>query len=64
MDMTERVARVLAGQHYSRNAHGGSGAGSSAAHQVDDHWREFAADAEAVLRTMRDHLDNEQEQMS
>ena len=53
MTIVERVARVLAGQHYSRNAHGSAPDGTSAADLVDLHWRDYTDDALAVLRTLR-----------
>lgn len=53
MELIERVARVLAGQHYSRNA--GDAAGTeSAAEIVDQCWGEFTGDALAVLKTIRE----------
>jgi hypothetical protein len=53
MIIVERVARVLAGQQYSRNAHAGAPEGTSAADLVDLHWRDHIDDALAVLRTLR-----------
>lgn len=51
MEMIERIARVLAGQHYSRNA---AGEQEHAADIVDAQWRDFEGDAVAVLKTMRE----------
>lgn len=53
MTIIERVARVLAGQYYSRNALGEAHA-DSAAGVVDTQWPDFVADAVAVLKTLRD----------
>ncbi|MBC7986577.1 MAG: hypothetical protein H7X93_07890 [Sphingomonadaceae bacterium] len=53
MELIERVARVLAGQHYSRNA-GNPQAGASAADVVDARWTDFLDDALAVLKTIRE----------
>jgi hypothetical protein len=53
MIIVERVARVLAGQQYSRNAHGEAPDGTSASDLVDLHWRDHVDDALAVLRTLR-----------
>lgn len=47
----ERIARVLAGQRISANAGGDA---ESAAELVEDSWREYLADAAAVLRTLRE----------
>ena len=49
--ITERIARVLAGQRASANAEGYL---SSAGDVVDDSWREHLDDALAVLRTLRE----------
>ena len=49
--ITERIARVLAGQRASANADGYL---SSAGDVVDDSWREHLDDALAVLRTLRE----------
>src|SRR5690606_7006949 len=49
--ITERIARVLAGQRASANAEGYL---SSAGDVVDDSWREHLDDARAVLRTLRE----------
>src|SRR3546814_19914157 len=46
----ERVARVLAGEEASINAHGSS---SSAGDEVDAAWRDRIAAAVAVLQTLR-----------
>ena len=53
MTIIERIARVLAGQYYSRNALGEAHADSAAA-IVDTQWPDFADDAVAVLKTLRD----------
>ncbi|MDB5690139.1 MAG: hypothetical protein JWL91_2015 [Sphingomonas bacterium] len=53
MIIVERVARVLAGQQYSGNAHGEARDGTSASDLVDMHWRDHVDDALAVLRTLR-----------
>jgi hypothetical protein len=47
----ERVARVLAGQHLSRNS---GGEEEHAANAVDAHWRDYVDDATAVLKTLRE----------
>ena len=47
----ERIARVLAGQRLSANAHG---EGRSVSAEVDAHWQDYADDALAVLRTLRE----------
>ena len=47
----ERIARVLAGQRISVNAEGDE---ESAAREVDDVWKDYLADAAAVLRTLRE----------
>jgi len=47
----ERVARVLAAQRLSANADGDD---AHAAGAVDATWREFEADAVAVLKTLRE----------
>ena len=49
--ITERIARVLAGQRASANADGFL---ASAGDVVDDSWREHLDDARAVLRTLRE----------
>lgn len=49
--IAERIARVLAGQRISANA---GGATESAGAQVDSAWRDYLADALAVLRTLRE----------
>lgn len=51
MNVIERVARVLAGQFYSRNA---GGTEEHAADLVDREWPHFAADALAVMKTLRE----------
>jgi hypothetical protein len=53
MTLIERIARVLAGQFYSRNA-GGAAGDEPAASLVDQQWPDFADDALAVLRTLRE----------
>lgn len=47
----ERVARVLAGQRISANAQGEA---ESAGRQIDAAWRDYLADAVAVLKTLRE----------
>ena len=47
----ERIARVLAGQRISANAEGDA---ESAAELVEESWRDYLADAAAVLRTLRE----------
>jgi len=47
----ERIARVLAAQRISAN---GDGDAESAAELVEDGWRDYLADAAAVLRTLRE----------
>jgi len=49
--ITERIARVLAGQRASVNADGYL---ASAGDVVDDTWREHLDDARAVLHTLRE----------
>lgn len=49
--ITERIARVLAGQRASANADGFL---ASAGDLVDDSWREHVDDARAVLHTLRE----------
>ena len=49
--ITERIARVLAGQRASANADGYL---ASAGDVVDDSWREHLDDARAVLHTLRE----------
>ena len=49
--IVERIARVLAAQRLSVNAHGAQASASAA---VDDAWRGHVDDAMAVLRTMRE----------
>ena len=49
--LPERIARVLAGQRISANAGGDA---ESAGEQVDLAWRDYLADARAVLRTLRE----------
>ena len=48
----ERIARVLAGERISANAHGQE---VSAARSVDAAWPDYRDDAIAVLRTLREH---------
>ena len=50
-NIVERIARVLAGQHYSANADGNQ---RSASEEVDAEWPHFIDDAVAVLKTMRE----------
>lgn len=50
-NIVERIARVLAGQRLSANAHGTD---RSAGAAVDASWHEHLDDAVAVLRTMRE----------
>ena len=47
----ERIARVLAGQRLSANAHGDEG---SAGRAVDLAWLDHRDDAVAVLKTLRE----------
>ena len=47
----ERVARVLAGQRLSAN---GAGEETSASGSVEASWRDYRADAVAVLKTLRE----------
>jgi hypothetical protein len=54
VQIIERVARVLAGQHFSRNAHGEGPQGVPTADLVDMHWRDHTDDALAVLKTLRE----------
>lgn len=49
--VVERIARVLAGQRLSVNARG---EGTSVSAEVDARWRDYADDARAVLRTLRE----------
>lgn len=49
--LAERVARTLAGLDHSANA---AGAEASAATAVDETWRAYLAQADAVLRTIRE----------
>ena len=49
--VVERIARVLAGQRLSANA---KGSDPSAAADIDAVWPNFEADANAVLRTLRE----------
>lgn len=53
--VTERIARVLAGQRISVNAEGTE---ESASPQVEQVWREYLPDAIAVLRTLREPDEN------
>lgn len=50
-DVVERIARVLAGQRLSANAHGGD---VSAGEAVDASWCQYRDDAIAVLKTLRE----------
>jgi hypothetical protein len=54
MNIIERVARVLAGQHYSRNAEGAAPEGVHVSSLVDIHWQDHVGEAAAVLRTLRE----------
>lgn len=47
----ERVARVLAGQRISVNAQGDE---ESASRDIDATWRDYLADAVAVMKTLRE----------
>ena len=47
----ERIARVLAGQRISANAEGTE---ESAARDVDNSYKDYLADALAVLKTLRE----------
>lgn len=51
MPVIERIARVLAGQHYSLNAQGSD---AHAAGAVDAAWPDHVQDALAVLHTLRE----------
>jgi hypothetical protein len=51
MSLVERIARVLAGEALSSNAHGSD---PSAGDKVDLAWREHAAQALAVLHVIRE----------
>jgi len=51
LTVTERIARVLAGQRASANANGYL---ASAGDVVDDSWRAHIDDARAVLHTLRE----------
>lgn len=50
-DVIERIARVLAGQRLSANAHGEDRSASDA---VNAAWHEHVQDAVAVLKTLRE----------
>ncbi len=52
MEVIERISRVLAGQHFSRNAAGAAG-DDDASVLVDQNWVDFQEDAVAVLKTLR-----------
>jgi hypothetical protein len=54
MDMIERIARVLAGLHYSPNAEGAAELDEDAAQLVDKAWLDFEVDAVAILKAMRE----------
>ena len=54
MDIIERVARVLAGWHFSRNGDNNVPPGTAASEMVDRHWPDYRDDALAVLRTLRE----------
>jgi hypothetical protein len=49
--LIERIARTLAGIDHSAN---GTGTESSAATSVDETWRAYLGQADAVLRTIRE----------
>lgn len=51
MSLVERIARVLAGEALSSNAHGSD---PSAGDKVDLAWREHAGQALAVLHVIRE----------
>lgn len=53
MEVVQRVARVLAGQYFSRNAAGAAGEFEDASVLVDQNWIDFQDDAIAVLKTLR-----------
>jgi hypothetical protein len=50
-DIVERIARVIAGRVVSINAGGDD---PSAGGRVDSIWRDYRADAVAILRTLRE----------
>lgn len=49
--LAERIARTLAGMDHSAN---GAGQETSASSSVDETWPAYLAQAQAVLRTMRE----------
>ncbi|KQS05172.1 hypothetical protein ASG11_04730 [Sphingomonas sp. Leaf357] len=49
--LVERIARALAGLDHSANAAGGE---TSASTSVDETWRAYLGQADAVLRTIRE----------
>ena len=49
--LAERIARALAGLDHSANADGVEGSASTS---VDETWRAYLEQADAVLRTMRE----------
>ncbi|MEP9400490.1 hypothetical protein [Sphingomonas sp. VNH70] len=49
--LSERIARTLAGLDHSAN---GAGSEASAATSVDETWRAYIVQADAVLRTIRE----------
>ncbi len=49
--VAERIARVLAGQRISANAEGDE---ESASAKIDAVWKDYLADAAAVLKTLRE----------
>jgi len=49
--MIERIARVLAAEHYSANAEGDD---PSAGATVDARWQDYREQAVAVLKSMRE----------
>ena len=54
MDIIERVARVLAGWHFSRNGEGQAPDGVAVSAFVDQRFADFRDDALALLRTLRE----------
>ena len=51
LSAVERIARVLAGRHWSSNAEGDD---PHASHEVMSHWFDYRDDAIAILRTLRE----------
>lgn len=54
MTIVERIARALAGHHFSRNAEGAAPPATSVSDLVDQKWPDYVEDALAVLKTMRE----------